>query len=998
MSAAPKPTALGSSLSSSDEYLSHITLASKTEESYSGLVNFYQGLKFSLIKEVNYDTPKPDHGRTASIKREAWLCLVSKNSDGSTTLRVLLLDNQSPDDAASSKVCHSNPELSFVYKDLDIIKTHLNENNIGFKSHINPADNSTRLSLRDPVGTRVYVSSSSQSFTVPSSPKLPPGSSLESEIDKIASQSGKDTPANSGKIKKRIGVLTSGGDAQGMNAAVRAVVRMALARNCQAYLIHEGYQGLVDGGDKIKNASWNDVKGFLTLGGTLIGTARCAEFREPKGRRIAAKHLVKNGIDALVVIGGDGSLTGADTLRKEWPDHIKQLLADGDITQGEASKYQTLMIVGIVGSIDNDLASTDMTIGSSSALARICESVDAIQSTATSHKRAFVVEVMGRHCGWLALNAAICTGADYVFIPESPPEEEDWETTMCDSLKRSRSAGKRTSLIIVAEGAIDAKTNPIRTEYIKEILATRLGYDTRVTILGHVQRGGAPTSMDRYLGTLQGAEAVEAILRATPDTPSPVIGMLEHKITTQPLKEAIELTKEVAKAIEDHNFSRAAQLRPKSFLTQLDAYREIAYYSPEGVNALPHDKRLRIGIVHVGAPAGGMNTATRSVVRLCVNRGHTALGIHNGFPGLMRGEIEVLDWLSVDTWTVMGGSMLGTNRDQPDPQLGAMAYQLQKYEIDALVIIGGFEGYTGLLSLTRHRKEYPAFNIPMVLIPATISNNVPGTDFSLGSETAINVICNSCDAIKQSASSSRKRVFIIEVHGGYSGYLAMLGGLSGGATTVYTPEDGITLDRLYRDVTHMRQHYEKESGHSQGRVVLINEKASKLYTTEMVAKIYDAESRGFYGCHSSILGHLQQGGVPSPSDRVRANTLAVSTIDWIQERCWEGMEIPNEDNVRLPQTQLKRKYRQRVYTPATETSAVIGFIGSKIKFTPTEELVNDTDFEKRKPKSQWWYPIRNLIDVVSGLGYNYYTGEASVNYQSCAIDLTADDLLRLFRQ
>ncbi|KAJ1933604.1 6-phosphofructokinase, alpha subunit, partial [Linderina macrospora] len=426
-------------------------------------------------------------------------------------------------------------------------------------------------------------------------------------------------PATAGP-KKNIGILTSGGDAQGMNPCVRAVVRMAIARNCNPYLIYEGYQGLVDGGDKIKKARWSDVSGFLTQGGTLIGTARCMAFRELEGRRTGVLNLIKNGIDALVVIGGDGSLTGADKLRAEWPSHVEALEKDGRISAEMAEKYRTLMIVGMVGSIDNDLASTDMTIGASSALTRICESVDAILSTALSHQRAFVVEVMGRHCGWLALNAAISTGADYLFIPEAPPKSDDWETAMCNTLKASRDAGKRTSLVIVAEGAIDRKLNPIKAEYVKDVLAQRLGYDTRVTILGHVQRGGAPAHFDRFLGTMQGAEAVEAILRATPDTPSPVIGMLENKITTQPLKEAIQLTGEVAASIGRKDFARAMELRSNAFGQQLKSYKEISNYNPDSKMKLPEGKRLRIAIIHAGAPAGGMNTATRSAVRLCINR------------------------------------------------------------------------------------------------------------------------------------------------------------------------------------------------------------------------------------------------------------------------------------------------------------------------------------------------------------------------------------------
>lgn len=224
--------------------------------------------------------------------------------------------------------------------------------------------------------------------------------------------------------------MTSGGDAPGMNGAVRAVVRMAIHRGCIPFAIHEGYEGLVQGGDLIKQMHWEDVRGWLSQGGTLIGTARCASFRTRAGRLLAAKNLVLRGINALIVCGGDGSLTGAEVLRGEWPELLTELLKTKELTAEHIKPFQYLNVVGLVGSIDNDLSSTDATIGCYSSLHRICEAVDNVSDTAVSHKRGFVIEVMGRDCGWLALMAAISTGADWLFIPEMPPRE-DWEDIMC---------------------------------------------------------------------------------------------------------------------------------------------------------------------------------------------------------------------------------------------------------------------------------------------------------------------------------------------------------------------------------------------------------------------------------------------------------------------------------------------------------------------------------------------------------------------------------------
>ena len=230
--------------------------------------------------------------------------------------------------------------------------------------------------------------------------------------------------------KRRIGVMTSGGDAPGMNGVVRAVVRMSISKGCEAYGIYEGYEGLVQGGDLIKQMYWEDVRGWLSEGGTLIGTARCKAFFERPGRLRAAKNMVMAGIDALIICGGDGSLTGADKFRAEWPGLIKELVEKEELSSEQVKPFKHLNIVGLVGSIDNDMSSTDATIGCYSSLGRICEAVDYIDATAFSHQRAFVIEVMGRHCGWLALMAGVSTGADFVFIPENPPAKE-WESKMC---------------------------------------------------------------------------------------------------------------------------------------------------------------------------------------------------------------------------------------------------------------------------------------------------------------------------------------------------------------------------------------------------------------------------------------------------------------------------------------------------------------------------------------------------------------------------------------
>src|SRR5918996_1558805 len=362
-----------------------------------------------------------------------------------------------------------------------------------------------------------------------------------------------------------IAVLTSGGDAGGMNPAVRAVVRTAVHHGIDVYAVAEGYLGLIQGGDAIRRVESADVGGILQRGGTILGTARSLEFRERDGRRRAARNLLDLGVDALIVIGGDGSLTGANLLREEWPELLSELVDAGEVHPKVAAAHPFLRLVGLVGSIDNDMFGTDMTIGADTALHRITEAIDALHSTAASHQRAFVVEVMGRHCGYLALMASLATGANWVLIPEHPPDTDDWAETMCAALRAGRAIGRRQTMVIVAEGAQDRNGKRITVDDVKRMLEDELGEDTRVTILGHVQRGGAPSAFDRYLGTVLGHAAVEQLLADAPGTPAQLIGIREHEVISSPLMESVAQTHAVAERIKARDYDTAMLMRGGSF-------------------------------------------------------------------------------------------------------------------------------------------------------------------------------------------------------------------------------------------------------------------------------------------------------------------------------------------------------------------------------------------------------------------------------------------------
>ena len=696
--------------------------------------------------------------------------------------------------------------------------------------------------------------------------------SVKSDVSQTSPQT--QAPA----VQKKIAILTSGGDSCGMNASVRSVVRTAYNLNMIPYAIYDGWQGCVDG--NLKLLKWSDVQGWLSLGGTDIGTARCAAFREYPGRVEAAYHLIKNGIDALVVNGGDGSLTGADILRSEWSQIISDLLNKNRISRVDAERYATLRIVGLVGSIDNDMCLTDFTIGCISALHRIIESIDAIQTTAISHKRAFIIEVMGRHCGWLALMAAIAVNADWLFIPEHPVLYKPWDDAMVEHLDILKQMNQRKLIIIVSEGALDKDLKPIKSSDVQKVIQDRLHYDCRVTVLGHVQRGGIPCFFDRYLATIQGVRAVEEIQNGT--MPSPLIGIKNNEITVQDLVTAVATTKKVAAFIEVKDFKNAMDLRDPQFVPTLKSYFKLS--APRIITKEQKAQGLRIGVMHVGAPCGGMNMAAAVLAKYSLNRGHTPIGIRDGFEGLMRGNVKALEWMDVVGWVTKGGSALGTNRFIPltDADFGILSFQLQQHNINALLIIGGFEAFKAGELMLKHRPKYPSFNIPISILPATVSNNVPGTDYSLGCDTALNVIMECCDRIKQSASASRKRVFVVECQGGNVGFLATLGALAGGATTSYIAEEGINLEMIQKDINHLKRLYTNDKI-NEGRVILRNENVSETYSTETLSKIIREEADGKFDSRTAILGHLQQGGLPSPLDRIRSAQLATLTVEWFEE-------------------------------------------------------------------------------------------------------------------
>jgi 6-phosphofructokinase 1 len=316
------------------------------------------------------------------------------------------------------------------------------------------------------------------------------------------------------KIRK-IGVLTSGGDAPGMNAAIRSVVRTCAYHNIECVGIYRGYQGMIEG--DFKEMGPRSVNNIINKGGTILKSARSKEFMTIEGRQKAHAHLLAAGVDALVVIGGDGSFTGAEVFNNEYG----------------------FPVMGIPGTIDNDIYGTSHTLGYDTALNTVVDCIDKIRDTAISHNRLFLVEVMGRDAGHIALNAGIGAGAEEILIPE----EDLGLERLIESLRRSKASGKSSSIVVIAEGDKIGKNVFELKDYIEENFQE---YDVRVSVLGHMQRGGSPSCYDRVLASRFGVKAVESILEGKTNY---MVGMLNDKVALTPLEQAIKGRSEIDKEL-----------------------------------------------------------------------------------------------------------------------------------------------------------------------------------------------------------------------------------------------------------------------------------------------------------------------------------------------------------------------------------------------------------------------------------------------------------------
>ncbi|KAG5265277.1 hypothetical protein AALO_G00240470 [Alosa alosa] len=381
----------------------------------------------------------------------------------------------------------------------------------------------------------------------------------------------------------------------------------------------------------------------------------------------------------------------------------------------------------------------------------------------------------------------------------------------------------------------------------------------------------------------------------------------------------------------------------RSFENNLNTYKLLSHRKTD--TEVPHGP-FTVAVLNVGAPAAGMNAAVRSAVRVGITEGHRMMAVQDGFEGFAKGQIKEIKWGDVGGWTGQGGSLLGTKRTLPAKHIDKIAEQMRIHRINALLVIGGFEAYLGLQELLAARDSYDPFCVPMVMVPSTVSNNIPGSDLCIGADTALNAITGAFEAVLQLMEARwRHREFCVP--------LCMLPAtisnnvpgtdLSIGADT--------SLNAIVEiNVEHLR---EKMKTSIQRGLVLRNESCNENYTTDFIYQLYSEEGKGVFDCRKNVLGHMQQGGAPSPFDRNFGTKIAAKAMQWISRR-------------------LKDFYQEgRVFANTEDSACLLGMRRRALVFQPVTQLKEETDFVHRIPKEQWWLKLRPLMKILAKYRTSY---------------------------
>lgn len=727
----------------------------------------------------------------------------------------------------------------------------------------------------------------------------------------------------------RLGILTSGGDSPGMNSAVRSIVRYSLKNNIKVFGIYRGFDGLIRG--DIRSLGWDSETHSSGQSGTYLLSARSNRFKTREGRKEAAYNLFIRNINALVVIGGEGTMEGALILKNEFKELCKELIAEkkilqkpikkpvkaSDISAGislstekvediiidygepdssgeiqvDVEKLYEIQIVGIPGTIDNDIAGTDFTLGSNTAITRVFEVVEKLTSTMRSHKRVFVLECMGRNCGWITLMAGFAVEAEYILIPEIPCK--NWREDMIRSLKTAYFNHKLNILVCVSEGAINEDGSKITIDEVTQVIENA-EMDVRSIVIGHVQRGGLTTAQDRFLGTLFGLHAVEYIMNGKND---PVmIGNVDKEFIFLDLKKVVDSSKLIEKHFSDRAYDAVLQMRSAFFREIYQIYelhrhelskkffREHLYpreYSIGHLHAhserkldstsqisermtqyFSEKKQMRIAILAEGLNSGGMNTVLNSLVQFGLCKDIEIFYFFDGYNGLRDMNARRADIFEFSLVHALGGIAIGTSEmKKMDAEM--VERKIEELQVDFLVVIGG----TANLKLANKCKK-------IVVIPTTIANNFPGTDMSIGSDTALNAILTASEASRLTASSYEKSLCMIEIGGGKCGYLTIMAGISCSAFEIFYPESS-QLEDLVKIKERIRVAFEDQRKDSV--IIFRNRTVFENISTEALCQVINPG--GDVRCEYIILGHLERGISPSVQDCIMARLSAYKAIE-----------------------------------------------------------------------------------------------------------------------
>ncbi|KAI5192310.1 6-phosphofructokinase 1 [Nematocida minor] len=640
---------------------------------------------------------------------------------------------------------------------------------------------------------------------------------------------------------KTLGIITSGGDAPGMNSAIWAIVKASTRNGARVLGVQNGYEGLIK--NEIQEITEQEAFQHMQTGGTFLRSARSEEFTTKEGLKKAVSTIKKREIDALVIIGGDGTMKGAGSIAEACPE---------------------ISVVFVPGSIDNDIPGTE-SIGAATALHRIIEAIDCIESTMASHKRGFVLEVMGRDCGWLALTGAFATDASYVFLPEYPQGEE-WKEKLQKSV--TEKSERHCTYVILSEGARHKSGEKVTAEEVCQAMSA-VGIETRSVVLGHTQRGGSPCAADRLIAPSLGVAAAEVAL-SRPGA---------YAIYTGDTERVLDLFVCINRCIQFNEIIKkepdgVAKVRGKEFVEMYESFESGSLNGKQKNCAngrASKSKKSKDSEVKEGKETDSVEVSKKEkessgsmpnyAVAMIGLVGAGADTILSKMEYYASARMKKVVNLTKHTYFIKRNSKI--KKSELETDLLHLKEIMNDKKIGTIVLIGGLD------ALAEGKRLSSVFE-NVYVIPCTVSNNVPGTTVSIGADTALDTITALCDNLK--IELSRSVAYLVEVHGGACGYLSVATALAVGALDCYFPEETGVLSRLTRSLKALGLAFKKSSI---PQLIIRGNGAMKGICNDTAARILEVDGTKTYIVRQCTLGHVQKGNKPTAVDRLRAARTAL---------------------------------------------------------------------------------------------------------------------------